>query len=129
LPRYFDADDSDVFILSGAEDLVPVFKKDGNGDLVRDAKGHLVFDEVQRDGHLIRRYQTPSFEGLFARIERWTSLNDGDTHWRSVSKDNITTRYGKSSGLAHQRSGPDKSAHVFSWLICESYDDKGDAIV
>ena len=34
LPRYFDGsddgDDSDVFILSGAEDLVPVFQKDAN---------------------------------------------------------------------------------------------------
>src|SRR6476620_2513612 len=27
LPQYLDADESDVFILSGAEDLVPVFKK------------------------------------------------------------------------------------------------------
>src|SRR3984957_17955412 len=28
LPKYQDADESDVFILSGAEDLVPVFKTD-----------------------------------------------------------------------------------------------------
>ena len=27
IPKYQDADDSDVFILSGAEDLVPVFEK------------------------------------------------------------------------------------------------------
>src|SRR5215211_5681987 len=32
LPQYFDAQDSDVFVLSGAEDLVPVFKKKVNGD-------------------------------------------------------------------------------------------------
>ena len=31
LPRYFDAEESDVFILSGAEDLVPEFEKDSNG--------------------------------------------------------------------------------------------------
>lgn len=30
LPRYDDANESDVFILSGAEDLVPVLKPDGN---------------------------------------------------------------------------------------------------
>src|SRR5216110_2716026 len=29
LPKYFDADESDVFILSGAEDLVPVLRPDG----------------------------------------------------------------------------------------------------
>jgi hypothetical protein len=33
-------------------------------------------------------------EGLFARIERWTRMSDGDTYWRSISKDNITTLYG-----------------------------------
>src|SRR5690242_181129 len=27
LPRYLDADDSDVFMLSGAEDLVPMFQQ------------------------------------------------------------------------------------------------------
>jgi hypothetical protein len=30
LPRYFDAEDSDVFILSGAEDLVPVYRQVDN---------------------------------------------------------------------------------------------------
>ncbi|WP_366836081.1 SpvB/TcaC N-terminal domain-containing protein [Nitrosomonas sp.] len=30
LPRYNDADESDVFILSGAEDLVPVLNPDGS---------------------------------------------------------------------------------------------------
>src|SRR5712675_1817271 len=30
LPRYFDAEESDVFILSGAEDLVPVLDAAGN---------------------------------------------------------------------------------------------------
>src|SRR5215470_10376772 len=29
LPQYFDGEESDVFILSGAEDLVPVLKPDG----------------------------------------------------------------------------------------------------
>src|SRR2546422_1498876 len=31
LPRYFDATDSDVFILSSAEDLVPVYRQDRDG--------------------------------------------------------------------------------------------------
>lgn len=33
LPKYRDADESDVFILSGAEDLVPVFKSNPDGTL------------------------------------------------------------------------------------------------
>ena len=36
----------------------------------------------------------PRIEGLFARIERWTRLEDGDVHWRSISRDNILTVYG-----------------------------------
>src|ERR1700752_1672095 len=31
LPRYLDAVDSDVFILSGAEDLVPVYRQEADG--------------------------------------------------------------------------------------------------
>lgn len=34
LPLYLDAEDSDVFILSGAEDLVPEFEKNAAGDWV-----------------------------------------------------------------------------------------------
>src|SRR6266576_5029227 len=72
LPKYEDADESDVFILSGAEDLVPVFKINStSGEFVKDAKGKFFYDEFSSDGYLVRRYR-PRIEGLFARIERWT---------------------------------------------------------
>src|SRR5262249_3911329 len=65
LPRYLDAEESDTFILSGAEDLVPVLVE-ANGQWQRDADVRMV------DGteYSIRRYR-PRIEGLFARIERW----------------------------------------------------------
>jgi len=126
LPRYHDAEESDVFILSGAEDLVPVFKQAPGGSLLRDQKGNPVLDEEERDGFLIRRYR-PRIEGLFARIERWTRLADGDAHWRSISRDNVLTVYGIS--LESRIADPSDASHVFSWLICQSYDDKGNAIV
>ena len=113
LPRYWDFEESDVFILSGAEDLVPVLKSDGT------------VDETLRDGYYIRKYR-PRIEGLFARIERWTKVDSGEMHWRSTSKDNITTLYGNTA--ESQIASPDNPTHVFSWLICESYDDKGNAI-
>jgi RHS repeat-associated protein len=119
LPRYQDADDSDVFILSGAEDLVPVLVQDAPGQWVRE-------DVSSRDGYTITRYR-PRIEGLFARIERWTRQSDGDTHWRSISKDNITTFYGLTSGS--RIVDPGDASKVFSWLICQSQDDKGNAIV
>jgi len=115
LPRYHDVDESDVFILSGAEDLVPVLKPDRSR----------YEDTTTVPGYTIRRYQ-PRIEGLFARIERWTNAQ-GVSHWRSISKDNITTLYGSSdnSRVVDQAV----ATHTFSWLICESYDDKGNAIV
>ncbi len=128
LPRYFDADDSDVFILSGAEDLVPAFQKvpDTDDDWVRGPDGRLAFDDVSREGYRVRRYR-PRIEGLFALIERWTSeTNPADVFWRSISKDNITTFYGLTED---SRVQDPVGRRAFSWLICESYDDKGNAIL
>ncbi|MFZ0546018.1 MAG: SpvB/TcaC N-terminal domain-containing protein, partial [Candidatus Promineifilaceae bacterium] len=84
LPRYNDAQESDVFILSGAEDLVPVLNPDGTRYV----------DSVTFSGYMVYRYR-PRIEGLFARIERWTNQETGATHWRSITRDNITTLYGK----------------------------------
>ncbi len=53
--------------------------------------------------------------------------SDGDTHWRSISRDNVTTLYGKTE--ASRIADPADPRRVFSWLICESYDDKGNAIL
>lgn len=113
LPRYWDAGDSDAFILSGAEDLVPALRSNGT------------VDEFTRNGYQIRRYR-PRIEGLFARIERWTKLDSDEMHWRSTSKDNITTLYGQTE--MSRIANPGDPKHVFSWLICESYDEKGNAI-
>jgi RHS repeat-associated protein len=115
LPQYHDADESDVFVLSGAEDLVPDVEPDGTRFV----------DDTSAPGYRIHRYR-PRIEGLFARIERWTR-SDGDVHWRSISGDNILTLYG---GDTNSRiADPDDPAHIFSWLLCETRDDKGNAIV
>src|SRR6266516_4801619 len=92
LPQYFDAEESDVFILSGAEDLAPLLVE-RNGQWVRE---DLPARTVGGVAYRIRRYR-PRVEGLFARIERWTNLDSGEMHWRSISKDNITTLYGQTA--------------------------------
>lgn len=130
LPQYKDGDESDVFILSGAEDLVPEFEKDDVGTWVL-KDGKPVIDDKPRvvTGVLykIRRYR-PRIEGLFARIERWVNQTEpNDTFWRSISKDNITTWYGKSDNS--RIVDPSDASRIFSWIICQSYDDKGNAIV
>ena len=118
LPRYFDAEDaapSDVFILSGAEDLVPLLNTDGSR-----------YENTTDPTYTIHRYR-PRIEGLFARIERWTHKLNGDVHWRSISKDNIFTLYGKDT--QSRITDPEDPGRIFSWLICETRDDKGNAIV
>ena len=94
LPRYQDLDEPDVFLLSGVEDLIPMYKKDQSGNWEYDAQGRFVYDEQTRGDYQIRQYR-PRIEGLFARIERWTDATTGETHWRSITKDNTTTLYGK----------------------------------
>ncbi len=126
LPRYCDAEESDVCLLSGAEDLVPVFQQDEAGDVVRDPQGKPLFDEREQDGCRIRRYR-PRVEGLFARIERWTRQSDGDIHWRSWSRDNVLTLYGKDSNA--RIADPVEPGRIFTWLICETRDDKGNAVL
>ncbi len=127
LPQYRDAEDSDIFLLSGAEDLVP--KLIGNDFQSHEVKVVNVPNDVlpqhlssypQRGSYSVRRYR-PRIEGLFARIERWEHQHTGDVHWRSLTKDNITSVYGKDS--SSRVVAPEDSTRIFEWLLCESYDD------
>jgi len=127
LPQYFDGDESDVFILSGSEDLVPFLVETATGWLPET----LPTRNLDGEDYQVRRYR-PRIEGLFSRIERWTSLQTGDIHWRSITRDNITTLYGKddkSRIFAPAGANTGQPKRVFSWLICQSYDDKGNAVV
>lgn len=124
LPKYQDAEESDVFILSGAEDLVPVLIDKGGGKWERE---QVPPRTINGKTYRIQRYR-PRIEGLFARIERWSNQADPeDTFWRSISKDNITAWYGKTR--ESRIADPADPTRIFSWLICESYDDKGNVIV
>jgi RHS repeat-associated protein len=116
LPQYRDAEESDVYLLSGAEDLVPVLRADGSR----------FEDDASAPGFIIHRYR-PRIEGLFARIERWTSQASGEIHWRSITRDNVTTLYGKAA--ESRITDPGGTGNVFAWLICASHDDKGNAVV
>jgi RHS repeat-associated protein len=118
LPRYRDVDESDVFVLSGAEDLVPVLTPDGEFD-----SANRTVDGI---GYTVRRYR-PRIEAPFARIERWSRATDpGDTFWRSISRDNITTWYGRTA--ESRIADPADPVRIFRWLICESHDDKGNVV-
>jgi len=123
LPLYRDADESDVFILSGSEDLVPMLKEQ-SGAWESDTAPDCVIGAIT---YKIHRYR-PRIEGLFARIERWNNIDDpGDVHWRTISKDNILSLYGNDA--ESRIFDPQDSSRIFSWLISETRDDKGNAVL
>jgi len=71
LPEYIDGTDSDSFVFSATEDLVPEFKKAINGSFLLDTNGDYIINEKESpDGLFIIRFYRPRIEGLFARIER-----------------------------------------------------------
>ncbi|WP_191971672.1 SpvB/TcaC N-terminal domain-containing protein [Streptomyces luteolifulvus] len=111
LPRYRDAEDSDTFALSGADDLVPVPAAAGG--------------EREIAGHLVRRYR-PRTDSDTTRIERWTRGADGDVHWRVLSADNVLSVYGRDDASRIVDSADPR--RVFSWLLCETRDDRGNAV-
>ncbi|MFT3770203.1 MAG: SpvB/TcaC N-terminal domain-containing protein [Minicystis sp.] len=117
LPRYDDAAESDVFILSGAEDLVPKLYEDPAhpGTWVREA-----FPDPDNDDR-VERF-SPRVEGVFVRIERRTEP-DGNVYWTATTPDNITSVYGKHAEARIAKPGHDDL--VFSWLLEETRDDKG----
>ncbi len=78
LPTYMD---EDVFVMSGAEDLVSQLEKVANDP---DQWDPVVFEYGDYTIGLYR----PRTEGQFARIERWKH-QDGDVHWRAITKENV----------------------------------------
>jgi RHS repeat-associated protein len=108
IPRYVD--DSDVFILSGAEDLVPV---------------QALSDDLPRGEYRVRRYR-PRVEGGFARIERWTHKRTGESHWKTTGRDNVTSVFGRRATT--RISDPRDPSLVFSWLLEETRDDRGNVV-
>jgi hypothetical protein len=126
LPQYVESEESDVFILSGSEDLVPLLVKVGD-----QWQRETVTRTVESRTYRVQQYR-PRIEGLFSRVERWTDLQTCEIHWRSIGKDNIVTLYGKDNdSRIFDPTDAASAAHpqrIFSWLICASYDDKGNAI-
>ena len=115
LPTYSD---EDVFVMSGAEHLVPHLER------VSDDPDH--WEPVVREqGEFTISLYRPRTEGQFARIEKWTN-QDGYVHWRATTKENLTSIYGRSA--AARITNPENPDHVFEWLLEETFDAKGNHI-
>ncbi|WP_229924823.1 SpvB/TcaC N-terminal domain-containing protein [Streptomyces sulfonofaciens] len=108
LPRYLD---SDVFQLSGAEDLVPAAVPAPRPDGAYDVTAY-----------------RPRTEAAFVRIEQWRHRDSGDVHWRVTSRDNVTSLYGRDPE-ARVADPADPARRVFRWLLQERADDRGNITV
>jgi len=123
LPRYDGWNGSDIYMMSGFDDLVPSLIHTGTSWVEDNPPPRT----MQGKQYQLRRYR-PRLENAFALIERWSSLSDPhDICWRSLSRDNVTTWYGRTD--ESRVRDPADPSRIFSWLICESHDDKGNAIV
>jgi len=124
LPQYQDTVDSDTFVFSEAEDLVPEFAKQADGSFKLDANGDYVLREKDStDGAFTIRFYKPRIEGSFARIERWRHKTSDELKWRVISKDNVTTLFGWTA--AARISDPKAAGRTFTWLPEFVFDDKG----
>src|SRR5436190_681189 len=132
LPKYFDNLDPDIFLFSEAEDLVPVFEKNG-GAFIEEEKGKYKLlekkskdkleEQQNKDIIFTIHFYKPRIEGLFARIERWSNAETGITKWRVITKDNTTTLFGWSKNA--RIADPSNDSRIYQWLPEFVYDDKG----
>jgi len=124
LPQYIDVIDSDTFMFSEAEDLVPEYRKNPDGAFLKDGDDEYLFNErISSDGLFVVRMYRPRIEGLFARIERWTEKATGRMKWRVITGDNSCTLFGWTDNAV--LSFPDAPNKIYEWLPEFVFDDKG----
>lgn len=106
-------DDKDVFVLTGAEDLVLLEKQSNTSNGI---------------AHHEWQYR-PRTEGLFARILHH-QYSDGRDYWEVKSKNGLTSYYGSShnSGDAFQLSNPAVPDNIFAWQLSKTEDLFGNKI-
>jgi len=109
IPRYLD--DTDIFVLSGQDDLVPVSQEPDKN--------------ISDDQFWIQQYR-PRVERSFDLIQKYTDRSNGAVHWMVTSKSNEVSIFGRSSD--HKIMDPENPDRVFEWLLEERRDSLGNVI-
>jgi RHS repeat-associated protein len=117
LPRYDSSAGGDVFILSGAEDLIPRLDDGGSPVAGPRTVGGVTFD--------VTSYR-PRVESGFARVEHWRDTATDDVHWRTITRENVTSLYGQDA--SSRIADPADPLRIFTWLLDLSFDDRGNAV-
>ena len=126
LPQYLDDIDSDTFLFSEAEDLVPEFEKDEYNSFILSDGNYKIKEKDSPDDQFTIRFYKPRIEGLFARIERWSSKTTQEIKWRVITKENVTTLFGWSAASRiSDPNDPEDEKKIFQWLPEFVFDDKG----
>jgi hypothetical protein len=123
LPEYLDSEDSDLFLLAGAEDLVPTL----NGS-ARVSSSVVTTPGGVTTTTLRERYR-PRVEGAFALIERVTitTATTKSIHWETLTRDNVKSTFGLTP---EARIADPKWGHkIYSWLLERTEDDRGNVVV
>jgi RHS repeat-associated protein len=121
LPQYKDEEESDTFVISGNEDLVPLLEKNGAG--WKRYKKPRVENGIS---YTVSRYR-PRVEGAFTLIEKWQDDATGETHWRTIASDNVHSYFGVTTDS--RISDPNDPTRIFEWKLCRSHDDKGNVCI
>jgi len=122
IPRYRDDDGEvanwDTFVLSGAEDLVPI-------------------EDPSLDPLKATRYR-PRTEGLFAKIIHHHDAQIGMNYWEVRSKDGLISYYGDhptervaqstSATIARPKASPANPDRIFAWKLTLTQDPFGNRI-
>jgi RHS repeat-associated protein len=116
LPRYREGAEEDIFMFSGAEDLVPLLEEQSDGTWTA--------LEVELGEYRVKSYR-PRVEGGFARIEKISHPGHG-VYWKVTTKENVAIIFGRSSRT--RIADPEDASRISHWLPEFSYDDKGNWI-
>ncbi len=113
IPRYGENGSSDVFQMTGGEDLVPMLDEDGaaNWQPVADQDGDFSIERFR-----------PRVDKGNARIEKIAHPDHG-VWWRVISPSGITTIYGRDETA--RIADPKDDTRIFKWLPEFSFDQKG----
>ncbi|MBX0293215.1 hypothetical protein K3G63_22410 [Hymenobacter sp. HSC-4F20] len=120
IPQY--ADDQDVFLLSGLNELVPIRWE----NLLGGAEGTTLLGTVAQ--------YRPRTEGMFARIEHYRYHDNGPNYWQVRTTDGLISTYGEpelpvaAAGNLAVLADPEHPAHVLAWHLTRTVDPLGNEI-
>ncbi len=116
-PKY---NGTEIYLLQDVGELVKKLTE-SNNEFVEDVRT----EEIDGVGFTVEIY-LPRIEESFNLIEKWINNQSGETFWKTISKENITSFYGKSDSA--RIANPESNEQIFKWLIEESFDPKGNKI-